>query len=114
MCIFPCEKDYFCVLTYKLFVVYINFILKVQSKVQFIMYTDAAVFNDGRFGRGANSGFLRFYWCPPESSHVEYCDRGIQLCSSPCPENNHQFGLRCYYGNLINNNKIYIYVHLLI
>ena len=70
------------------------------------MYTDAAVFNDGRFGRGANSGFLQFYWCP-EYSHVKYCEFGIQLCSSPCPENNHQFGLRCYYGNLINNNKIH-------
>ena len=70
------------------------------------MYTDAAVFSDGRFGRGANSGFLQFSWCPSGYSHVKYCDFDIQLCSSPCPENYHQIGLRCY-GKLINNNKIY-------
>ena len=70
------------------------------------MYTDAAVFSDGRFGRGGNCCFLQFYWCPPECSHVKYCDHGIQLCSSFCPENHHQIGIRCY-GKLINNNKIY-------
>ena len=70
------------------------------------MYTDPAVFSDGRFGRGANSGFLQYYWCSSEHSHVKYCEHGIQSCSFPCPENHHQIGIRCY-GKLINNNKVY-------
>ena len=89
---------------------YVNFILKVQSKFDVIMYTDVAVISDGRFGRGSNSGFLQFSWCPHEYSHVKYCDFEIQFCSSSCPENYHQFGLRCY-GKSININIIYtVYV----
>ena len=40
--------------------VYINLILKVQSKVHVIVYTDVTVFSDERFGRGQDLGLLQF------------------------------------------------------
>ena len=87
--------------------VYIILILKVQSKVYVNVYTDAAVFNDGRFGRGHNFGFLQFSYCYSGYSHVKYCSYNIELCSFACPEHSHQIGLRCYGKSINNNNKIY-------
>ena len=77
------------------------------------MYTDAAVFTDGRFGGGAHSGFLQFSWCSSGYSHVKHCSFNVGLCSDVCRENYHELGLRCY-GKSINNNKIYIVYTLFI
>ena len=69
------------------------------------MYTDAAVFTDGRFGGGAHSGFLQFSWCSSGYSHVKHCGFNVRSCSDVCRDNYHEIGLRCY-GKSINNNKI--------
>ena len=77
--------------------------LEGQSKAHVIMYADAAVFSDGRFGRGQDYSFLRFSYCSSGYNHVKYCGFNIQSCSSVCSEYYDQIGLRCY-GKSINNN----------
>ena len=42
------------------FMVYVILILKVQSKVHVIVYTDVTVFSDVRFGWGQDLGLLQF------------------------------------------------------
>ena len=73
------------------------------------MYTDAAVFSDGRFGQGPDYSFLQFSYCSSGYSHVKYCGFNVRSCSSVCQDNYHQIGLRCY-GKSINNNKYVLYM----
>ena len=71
------------------------------------MYTDAAIFTDGRFGTSINIPHVSYISCSRDHLNVFECSIGeISCLYNDCIN---QYGIKCYGEKLAKPNRIYDY-----
>ena len=83
--------------------------LKILTQFIFLsscIYTDAAIFTDGRFGTNINKPHVRDISCSRDHFNVRECSVYTTGCLIDCIN---QYGIKCYGKKLAKPNRIYDY-----
>ena len=83
--------------------------LKILTQFIFVsscIYTDAAIFTDGRFGTNLNKPHVAYILCSRDHFNVRECSVNTTGCLIDCIN---QYGIKCYGERLAKLHRLYDY-----